>query len=266
MTENATETEIEAKTKPQPTMRNLRVWNIVVGFAHLIQGILIVVLSNDFALPITASYMSGPPGAPLQEPVVLLDTPLGWGVALFFFLSAFFHFLVSLPGVYERYSNGLLARHNYYRWVEYSVSSSVMIVLIAQIIGISDAAALIAIFGVNASMILFGWVQEKYVKPGNGDMLPFAFGSFAGSVPWLIFLLYLIAPNNTLNEQAPAFVYAIVVTIFLLFNCFAIVQWLQYKKKPINYVRGEKAYIVLSLVAKSALAWQIFANTLIPPA
>ena len=43
-------------------------------------------------------------------------------------------------------------------------------------------------------------------------------------------------------------------------------QWLQYKKNPIDYVKGEKAYIVLSLVAKSLLAWQIFANTLIPPA
>ena len=253
-----------SKVKAEPTMRNLRIWNISVGFAHLIQGVLIVVLSNDFALPITASYMSGPPGAPLQQPVVLLDTPLGWGVALFFFLSAFFHFLVSLPGIYERYTTGLSERHNYYRWVEYSISSSVMIVLIAQIIGISDAAAIIAIFGVNASMILFGWVQEKYVKPGAGDMVPFAFGSFAGSVPWLVFLLYLIAPNNQLDAQAPAFVYAIVVTLFLLFNCFAIVQWLQYKKNPINYVRGEKAYIVLSLVAKSVLAWQIFANTLIP--
>jgi len=46
------------------------------------------------------------------------------------------------------------------------------------------------------------------------------------------------------------------------------VQWLQYKPvgKWANYLRGEKAYIVLSLVAKSALAWQVFAGTLVPPA
>ena len=29
-----------------------------------------------------------------------------------------------------------------------------------------------------------------------------------------------------------------------------------------SYVFGEKAYLVLSLVAKSALAWQIFAGSL----
>ncbi len=246
-------------------VKNLRTWNIVVGFAHLIQGIIIVALSSDFSLPVTASYMAGPPGSPLQAPVVILDMPLAWGVALFFFLSAFFHFLVSVPGVFDRYARGLGEGHNYFRWAEYSISSSIMIVLIAQVVGIDNAAALMAIFGVNAAMILFGWVQEKYIKPGSGDMLPFAFGSFAGAVPWLILVLYIIAPGNQFDQSAPAFVYAIVLTIFLAFNCFAIVQWLQYKKKPIDYIKGEKAYIVLSLVAKSLLAWQIFANTLIPP-
>jgi len=56
------------------------------------------------------------------------------------------------------------------------------------------------------------------------------------------------------------------VTIFLLFNSFAWVQYKQYKAqgKWSNYLHGERIYIVLSLVAKSLLAWQIFANTLIP--
>jgi len=53
----------------------------------------------------------------------------------------------------------------------------------------------------------------------------------------------------------------------VLFNCFAVVQLLQYrgKGKWSSYQRGEWAYIILSLVAKSALAWQIFSGTLIPP-
>jgi hypothetical protein len=40
---------------------------------------------------------------------------------------------------------------------------------------------------------------------------------------------------------------------------------LQYRKvgKWADYLYGETIYIVLSLVAKSVLAWQIFANTLI---
>jgi hypothetical protein len=39
---------------------------------------------------------------------------------------------------------------------------------------------------------------------------------------------------------------------------------LQYRAKGRfrNYLYGEKVYLVLSLVAKSALAWQVFAGTL----
>jgi hypothetical protein len=42
------------------------------------------------------------------------------------------------------------------------------------------------------------------------------------------------------------------------------VQYKQYKAqgKWANYLRGERAYIVLSLVAKSLLAWQVFSGTL----
>jgi hypothetical protein len=247
-------------------MRNLRGWNLVAGSAHLVQMVLILVLANGFSLPVTAAYLAGPPGTPNADPVVLFDVRVAWGVALFFGLSALFHFIVASPMFYGRYVAGLVAQHNYFRWVEYSISSSVMIVLIAQIVGITDVAALIAIFGVNASMILFGWLQEKYERPGGGGWLPFVFGCFAGIVPWLIVVIFVIAPGAASGVETPGFVYGIIVSLFLFFNVFALVQFLQYKQvgKWSDYLRGEKAYIVLSLVAKSALAWQIFSGTLVP--
>ncbi len=254
-------TDIAAK------MRKLRTLNLVAGIFHLVQMVLILILATDFTLPITAAYMEGPPGTPLSDPVTLVDVRVAWGVAAFFGLSALFHFIVASPMFNARYVAGLVAKHNYFRWVEYSLSSSIMIVLIAQIIGITDVAAIIAIFGVNASMILFGWLQEKYVQPGGG-LLPFWFGSLAGIVPWIIVVIFVIAPGSSSGNETPGFVYGIVISLFILFNCFAIVQFLQYKPvgKWSNYLRGETAYIVLSLVAKSALAWQIFAGTLVPPA
>lgn len=246
--------------------KKLRNFNLIAGVLHLVQMAVVIAVSTDFSLPITATYMSGPPGTTYTDPVVLWDAPLALGVAVFLGLSAFAHFVVASPTFFNRYSTGLLAHRNYFRWVEYGVSSSVMIVLIAQITGVTDIAALIAIFGVNASMILFGWLQEKYVEPGSGDWLPFGFGCIAGAVPWLALIVYIISPMSPSPAEPPAFVYGIVVTIFLLFNSFAWVQFKQYqaKGKWVDYLRGERAYIVLSLVAKSLLAWQIFANTLIP--
>ncbi len=243
----------------------IRRYNVIAGIVHLAQMFVVIALANDFSLPIVARYMSGPPGSTFAEPITLLNTPVGLTVALFLGLSAFFHFVVASPQFFERYKNGLTQNRNYFRWVEYSISSSVMIVLIAQICGITDVAAIIGIFGVNASMILFGWLQEKYESPGNGGWLPFIFGCIAGIVPWVGLVFYVLSIGGISDSKAPAFVYGIVISLFVLFNTFAIVQFLQYKKvgKWAQYLRGEKTYITLSLVAKSALAWQIFASTLV---
>jgi hypothetical protein len=247
-------------------MRRLRTANLIAGVAHLVQMVLILVLATDFTLPVTASYLQGPPGSAMSDPVVLWDVRIAGGIALFFGLSALFHFVVASPWFFPRYTAGLLQQRNIFRWVEYAISSSVMIVLIAQILGVADVTALVALFGVNASMILFGWLQERYEQPGGG-MLPFIFGCLAGIVPWLAFVILILEPGSTTGNAVPGFVYGILVSLFVLFNCFAIVQFLQYRKvgKWSNYLRGEWAFIILSLVAKSALAWQIFGGTLIPP-
>lgn len=249
----------DAQIKP------LRKWNISAGFLHLISLVAVVALSNSFSLPVTATYMTGPPGSTFTNPILLFSNNVSYTIALFLGLSAFFHFLVSSNKFFPRYSDGLKNSRNIFRWVEYSLSSSVMIFLIAQLNGISDYAALVAIFGVNLSMILFGWLQEKYAEPGDGQWLPFIFGCIAGIIPWLIIFIQLISPGGPSGATAPGFVYAIVFSLFAFFNCFALVQYKQYRAKGkwANYLRGEKAYIVLSFTAKSALAWQIFAATLV---
>ncbi|MCU0266274.1 MAG: heliorhodopsin HeR [Actinomycetia bacterium] len=242
----------------------LRRYNLVAGGLHALQAVVVVLLANDFTLPVTATYLAGPPGTVPEDTVTLLDTPVGLAVAGFFLLSAVAHLVLASPWYYGRYVSGLAQGHNYLRWVEYSVSSSMMIVLIAQLTGISDVTALLAIFGVNASMILFGWLQERYHQPGDGGWLPFVFGCIAGVVPWLAVLVYVVAPGSTTGAEPPGFVYGIIVSLFLFFNVFAVNQWLQYRQvgRWRDYLVGERAYITLSLVAKSALAWQVFGGTL----
>lgn len=247
-------------------MQKLRKYNIFAGFLHLASLLVVIALSNDFSLPVTAVYQSGPPGTTFTNPVNLFNLNVSHMVALFLGLSAFFHFYISYGKNFDRYAAGLKNHINVFRWAEYSLSSSVMIILIAMITGISNYAALLAIFAANLSMILFGWLQEKFTKPGDSQWLPFIFGCIVGIVPWIIVLIQLIAPNNPSDATPPGFVYGIVFSIFVLFNSFALVQFLQYRAKGkwSNYLHGEKTYIILSFVAKSLLAWQIFANTLVP--
>ena len=137
-----------------------------------------------------------------------------------------------------------------------------MMVLIAMLTGISTIEALIAIFAVNATMILFGLLMEKYEQPGRPSWLAFNFGSLAGIVPWAVIAIYLWSPGS--SNSPPAFVYGIFISLFIFFNIFAVNMVLQYRQigKWKSYVYGERAYIFLSLIAKSLLAWQVFAGTL----
>ena len=250
-----------AAVLPEGRASSLRRWNIGIGSLHAVQAIAVLALATAFALPVTATFMAGPPGTPAGAPTTLFEVSIGWGVALFLLLSAGFHWLVAAPRVFGRYTSGLAADHNYFRWAEYSLSSSVMIVLIAMLTGISDIAALIGLFAANAAMILFGAVQERYESPG-GSLWPFWMGCVVGIAPWLAIGVYLWSPGST--AEPPAFVYAIFVSLFVFFNIFAINMWLQYRRlgRWRSYLFGEKTYIVLSLVAKSLLAWQVFAGTL----
>jgi hypothetical protein len=250
-------------TAPDATATRLRRANLAAAALHTVQAVAVVALASDFALPVTASYLAGPPGTTPEDQVVLFDIPTGLAVAGFLALSAVAHLLVATVW-WRRYLADLGRQRNPARWMEYSLSSSLMIVLIAQLVGISDVAALVALFGVNAAMILFGWLQEHFERPGGGGWLPFGFGCVAGVVPWVAITIYLLSPGSTSDASAPGFVYGIFVSLFVFFNIFALNQWLQYRAtgRWRDYLFGERVYIVLSLTAKSALAWQVFGGTL----
>jgi hypothetical protein len=246
----------------EKNLSSLRIWNTVVGLVLAVQAIMMAILTNNFSLPVTATFMEGPPGS-VAKLHHIWDIQTGWGVFIFMAISALALLIIASPWVFPWYKRNLLQNRNYGRWIEYFFSSSIMIVLISQICGISDVAALLAIFGINACMILFGALQEKYEKPGKPSWLPFWMGSFAGIIPWVAIAVYVAAPG--ISASPPGFVYGIIISLFVFFNCFAVNMVLQYKQvgRWRDYLFGEKVYIILSLTAKSLLAWQVFANVLV---
>jgi hypothetical protein len=242
------------------SLRSLRVWNLALAVLHLAQAVAVLALATDFAVTVTRSLPNGPPGTAPGSPEALFDLPIGGAVAVFLALAALDHLLVA--SVYRTvYEADLRRGINRFRWVEYSLSATLMVVLIALYTGIDGFAALIGIAGANVSMILFGWLQEAANPPGRATttMTPFWFGCVAGAAPWVA-----IGYNLVAAEQVPGFVVAIFVSLFVFFNSFALNQWLQYRQVGAwrSYAYGEKGYLLLSLVAKSALAWQIFAGSL----
>jgi len=245
----------------------LRKLNIIAGSLHLVQGIVILMLSKEFVLPISGGFLSFNPISQSLEPTtkVLFNLSLPMLIAIFLLLSATAHFIIAT--VYNKKYNAQLARGiNAARWIEYSLSASVMIVGISLLVGIYDAMSLVMLFSLVAIMNLLGLVMEVHNQTTKKtNWISYLVGCLAGAIPWIViaFYLWLGAANGS---NAPTFVYWIFVSIFIFFNCFAINMALRYKKVGPwkNYIYGELVYIVLSLVAKSLLAWQVFAGTLRP--
>ena len=252
-------------TRQERQLRRLRGTNVAVGLLHLAQAVLIVFISNDFTIDVTAVFQEGPPGTDrFSNPESLFAVPFGYAIAVFLGLAALDHLLVASPPAVDWYERNLGREVNYARWIEYSLSASIMIVLIAMLTGITSVYALVGVFAINATMIWFGLLMER-VSPDRTrpDWLPFLFGSLAGIVPWIIIAIAL-GGASARGDGVPTFVFVIFLTLFVFFNSFAINMLLQYRRvgRWRNYLYGERAYILLSLGAKSALAWQVFGGTL----
>lgn len=277
----------------------LRKFNIVMGLLHLVQaGVMLFIggtSESSSEVTLTTNYLSfniapireaveaGITGDALAEiaeanigPMAndVITVPLAPLVALFLFLSAVAHFYIASPGAFEWYKEQIKNGINYVRWFEYAFSSSVMIIVIAMLSGVFDLPTLIAIFALNALMNMFGLMMELHNQTTKEtNWTAYILGWVAGIVPWIVILMYFFGAIDNANMQAvdegeviPAFVYGIIASILIFFNSFAFNMYFQYRQIGPwkDYIFGEKAYVVLSLVAKTALAWQVFFGTLRP--
>ena len=241
-------------------LAGLRKWNLGLAVLHAAQAVLVLVMASDFAITVTSTFPQGPPGTRLTTPEGLFDVPIGAAIAVFLLLAAFDHFATA-TFARPTYERDLGRGINRFRWVEYSFSATLMVVLIGFYSGITDITTVIVIVGASVAMILFGWLQERMNPPGRTTttMMPFWFGTVAGIAPWVAIWVNVLGA-----AEVPGFVYGIVVAELVFFFSFGLNQWLQYRGvgRWRSYAYGEKTYLVLSLAAKSILAWQIYGGSL----
>jgi Heliorhodopsin len=256
----------------------------------------------QFLEPIVAGVQQRPVIDFVAEKAFSLN--LGYMIGGFLLLSAIAHFVTILPSVFPWYIKKLGEKMNLIRWWEYALSSSIMIVVIAALCNIKDASIIVLLFAINACMNLFGAMMEKHnsalrahaaqyeelsmkvskkglevedklVSSYKTDWTAFIYGTFAGLVPWLVMGVYFFISIgrfrdvNDIPQQVKdilSLVQWIFPILFVFFNLFAINMFLQYRMvgKWKDYVWGEKMYILLSLLAKSFLAWFIWGGTLRP--
>ncbi len=242
-------------------------FNLIAGTLHLVQAVIMTSLLTDVRFPVVTNFLTITGDQQLVPATKEIFTvSLGLLTVAFLFMSAIAHFIIAT--VYKKqYLSDLKKGINKARWIEYSLSASTMMVGIAFLSGIYDLSSLIMIFALVAGMNLMGLVMELWNQTTKKtNWVSFWIGCGLGIIPWVVFLIYVLGAENYGAGSVPTFVYWIYVSIFVFFNSFAVNMWLQYKKtgKWGDYLYGERTYIILSLVAKSALAWQVFAGSLRP--
>lgn len=265
---------------PEARSRQLARWNRFLAVAHALQAVAVIAISRTesrFApfVPTVKPLIENGEFKGLEEvQVVLLDLPLAWLIAGFFAMSALAHLTAGVLAR-GRYEAWLARGMNPLRWVEYAFSSTVMILAIAWLSFIQDVPALVGLATANAAMNLFGWSMEaanegRLARGEKPDWKHYIFGCIAGLAPWIAIVSQLVAyglqPDLPEGAEIPAFVYVITASLFVAFNVFAITMVLQYRQigRWRDYLTGEKTYMVMSLLAKSLLAWQVWFGTLRP--
>lgn len=282
----ADSTGVPSKEEPVPSSvsdKKLKVLNIACATLHCFQGLIMLVTSqlpnfkNQGQRDVTIRYQgcvsNGTSVNGSSEGRCILETlesnigvlEIGAVAASFLLLSAAAHILSLI--CFKKYIADINRGINIFRWYEYSLSSSVMIIGIAALFGMKDIASLIMMFLVNCSMNLFGLLMERMnmgvVDARDVNWEPFIFGCVSGIAPWIGVGCYFFGGPL---DRIPGFVYGIVISYFVFFQTFPVNMYLQYKKigKWSDYRVGEVTYQILSLASKSLLAWLVFGGTFQP--
>lgn len=249
---------------PHLVMTLLNDLELLVAILHAVQGIVMLALSGPFSLPITVSYLTDAPGRSNGETLELIHLPIGLATAFFLLLSAVDHFAT------YSWRGKELGAPNTFRWGEYAISASIMTVIIAMLTGITELASLLGIWGCSVAMVGGGYLMEQQIENTTNGEEPsppqdvkwgaFGFATVVGLFPWLAIAIQIMA-SETMNGQIPDFVYAIYISLLLLFATFPA-NLVLFMLDRLTYTQYETGYIVLSLTSKTVLAWQIFSATL----
>jgi len=245
----------------------MRLFNGLVGLFQFVTGVILLGITDPDKT--WAWYSSFPgsvgdrsdPNFGVPEPKLQADVPVGYFSGIFLILSAVDHLIIIIPGVWGVYKYWIKRRQNHFRWIEYSVSASLMHVMIAQLSGVTDVHLLYCIAGLTASTMLFGAAHEKmnwkyFGTPAPRCWMPFLCGFIPHMFVWTVIACYFF--RGVSQADPPGFVWAIIFVLSffdLLFAVMLYVQWLEIWIFKKNYILGEIGFIILSLTAKQLLAW-----------
>lgn len=189
----------------------------------------------------------------------------------FFLITGSFHLTYYLTSNDEKdnYSVMIANGNNYLRWIEYCITSTMMLYIIAFSSGVKDTNVYIMLFANNVAMISQGQLVEEAVRDGKPWWIPMVTSFMLLFSEFFIiarsFFRQLNSVNSFLDKNKtgplasitkgatiPTWIKLVIMILFVFYSCFGFVSLIGSIAK-VKYESIEKAYIILSFVAKATL-------------
>ncbi|MGZ6005349.1 MAG: heliorhodopsin HeR [Candidatus Saccharimonadales bacterium] len=249
---------------------SLKRWNIIIAVLLGLQALAVLVIGKASTLPVVSHYLakdslaSQVAGHTILSPAVrqMFAIDIRYIVVAYLLVSTLIHWLIASIRR-ENYEHELQKHLNTLRWVDYGISSGIMLILIAMLNGAYDASLLLAIFVLVAILHFLAYFGEAKAIDFRARMQTFAGLCVAGTAVWLIVASYLKGALFY-GQGLSHFVYWIDGGIFVLTLGLAYnkLQVLRGQGKWADYIFGERIFMALSFGAKTLLTWLVFAGFL----
>lgn len=255
-------------------MGRLRTISVAAGAALILEAaVLAVVLwagNGSVLLPVVGEFAPAAGRASADPTRVLLSQiDIGAAAVLLCLLVALARLLVLAPRYPGWWSRDLANGRHTARWIEFSLTSSITVFLIAQLNGVVDLIALVLVYAATSGMTLFSLLQERVAVRAGHPLLPLCFAAALGIVPWGVIAFTQI--GSGLAGSPVAVVVRVVTLVMLAFAlAFAIMQWREQSRRvrvapagghepaaPRADERGERMHVLLSFASTSVFAWMI---------
>lgn len=187
-----------------------------------------------------------------QKVAKISESSISLAVVSFFGITSLFHLFYAMnPG--NLYLSAVKNGNNYFRWLEYTITATTMIIIIAILAGVKDIKAYFVLVTASVAMIASGqWFETA---TGAAKWLPITVGFI---ILLGIFTSIWMSFNDRMNDakdagfNIPSWLWLTVVVLFLFYASFGAVPVVQATIGG-DYRKYETAYLTLSLLSKTSL-------------
>ena len=253
--------------KSADAYKTLRAWHVLIGSLFTVQAALLLAFANDFRVSLDLEYLSMNLATDQLETAArtVTELPLVWLAVALLLVGAAINFALASVW-FERYKLTLSLNRNRFRWLNYSLSRGLLLVIIAVLFGVSNIALISLLFMTALSLGAFNVFVDSHYNRLSKRLRRFSYAVtwLMILMPWVVFILYAVANWLYDPSAVPTSVYVVTASalVYFLSYDFSFTKQRAGQGRWANYLYGEKVHLGLSFVFRSAIVWQIFVCTL----